>query len=244
MATPPPVTGNGSADDHCPHLALAGSRPGWTHGPPAPRTATPECRDPSRHVVGGAGRRPMHPPGPCGRDRVCALLPGFPSPPARDGVQPALLLPAAPDWVGLLCGSAWILAALFGLIRVVRGYCVMRTLRRTSTPFDAVRERQLPLWSVHARARAPPCRAADFGRSCGRLRSRIPPPSHRRRTDPGRAAGRCRARSGGHARVRAPRAVRRLAAAVPGHRTSRWRAASRGVLALPPHRPRSGSRLR
>ena len=94
-----------------------------------------------------------------------------------------------------------------------------------------------------ARARALPCQPADFGRSCWCLRSRIPPPGHRRRTHSRRAAGRCRARSGGHARIRAPRAVRRLAAAVPGYRTCGRRVAPRGVLALATHRSRSRSRL-
>jgi beta-lactamase regulating signal transducer with metallopeptidase domain len=82
------------------------------------------------------------------------LLPGVPPPSLRGGVQPALVLPPAPDWVGLLCASAWILTALCGFIRVVHGCCVVRALGRSSTPFDTARERQLPLWSQtrgHAR---------------------------------------------------------------------------------------------
>jgi Zn-dependent protease with chaperone function len=73
-------------------------------------------------------------------------LPGFPSPRLTDGFQPALVLPVAPGWVGLLCASAWGLALLCGLVRVVHGCRVVRALRRTSTPFDLDRERHLPLW--------------------------------------------------------------------------------------------------
>ena len=82
------------------------------------------------------------------------LLPVLPPPVLRAGVQPALVLPPAPDWVGVLCASAWILTALFGFIRVVHGCCMVRALGHWSTPFDAARERQLPLWSqTRGRAR-------------------------------------------------------------------------------------------
>jgi hypothetical protein len=36
------------------------------------------------------------------------VLPGVPAAPVTDGFAPALVLPAAPTWVGLLCASAWI----------------------------------------------------------------------------------------------------------------------------------------
>jgi beta-lactamase regulating signal transducer with metallopeptidase domain len=75
------------------------------------------------------------------------VLPGVPAAPVTDGFAPALVLPAAPTWVGLLCASAWILASLYGLIRVAHGCRVVRTLGRTSTSFDAGREQRLPLWS-------------------------------------------------------------------------------------------------
>ncbi len=87
-----------------------------------------------------------------GRD----VLPGLPPAPESQGVQPALVLPPAPGWVGLLCASTWLLAALFGLVRVVHGCREARTLRKTSTPFDAAREGRLLLWSdTRARARCP-----------------------------------------------------------------------------------------
>src|SRR5918993_1750883 len=82
------------------------------------------------------------------------LLPGLPPPLLRAEVQPALVLPPAPDWVGVSCASAWILTALFGFTRVVHGCCMVRALGHRSTPFDAARERQLPLWSqTRGRAR-------------------------------------------------------------------------------------------
>jgi D-alanyl-D-alanine endopeptidase (penicillin-binding protein 7) len=84
------------------------------------------------------------------------VLPGVPPASDMNGFAPALVLPAAPNWVGPLCASAWMLAALCGLIRVAHGCRVMRTLRRTSTPFNAGREGRLPLWSeTRACARRP-----------------------------------------------------------------------------------------
>src|SRR5688500_3045117 len=55
------------------------------------------------------------------------VLPG-PLPPEGERVRPALVLPAAPGWVGLLCALAWILAALFGFVHAMRGCRVVRTL--------------------------------------------------------------------------------------------------------------------
>jgi beta-lactamase regulating signal transducer with metallopeptidase domain len=78
---------------------------------------------------------------------VREVLPGVPPAPVRKAFAPALVVPAAPNWVGALCASAWLLAALCGVIRVAHGCRVVRALRRTSTRFDAARERRLPLWS-------------------------------------------------------------------------------------------------
>jgi beta-lactamase regulating signal transducer with metallopeptidase domain len=75
------------------------------------------------------------------------VLAGAPPAPAMDVVDPALVLPPAPDWMSVLCASAWVLASAFGLLRVVHGICVVRTLRRASRPLYGARERRLPLWS-------------------------------------------------------------------------------------------------
>ena len=76
------------------------------------------------------------------RDHVGVL----PLPPAGNGFDAALVLPAAPRWVAVLCASTWTAVAVVGLVRIVRGGHVLRMLRRNSTPFDPAREARLPLW--------------------------------------------------------------------------------------------------
>jgi beta-lactamase regulating signal transducer with metallopeptidase domain len=76
------------------------------------------------------------------RDQVGVL----PLPPAGNGFDAALVLPAAPRWVAVLCTSTWTAVALVSLVRIVRGGHVLRMLRRNSTPFDPAREARLPLW--------------------------------------------------------------------------------------------------
>src|SRR4051794_11391794 len=73
--------------------------------------------------------------------------PGLLLPVTQDSIQPAVVLPAAPDWVGVFCARAWILAVLLAAIRVAHGGQIVRRLRRRSTPFDSTREARLPVWS-------------------------------------------------------------------------------------------------
>ena len=84
------------------------------------------------------------------RDRI----PRLPLPGVEDGLGVALVLPAVPAWVGVVCASAWAVAALVGLIRVVRSCHRVQTLRNGSTAFDPAREARLRLWAgMRPRAR-------------------------------------------------------------------------------------------
>ena len=84
------------------------------------------------------------------RDRI----PRLPLPGVEDGLGVALVLPAVPAWVGVVCASAWAVAALAGLIRVVRSCHRVQTLRNGSTAFDPAREARLRLWAgMRPRAR-------------------------------------------------------------------------------------------
>jgi beta-lactamase regulating signal transducer with metallopeptidase domain len=74
--------------------------------------------------------------------------------PGTGGLDPALVLPAAPQWLAVGVASAWAVAAVVAVIRVARGCLRVQALRDRSTPFDSAREARLPLW-MDAGARAP-----------------------------------------------------------------------------------------
>ena len=66
-------------------------------------------------------------------------------------LEAAVVLPAVPEWVGLMCAAAWMLVALSAILRVTHGWFVVRSLRHRSKAFDPAREARLPLWA-NARA--------------------------------------------------------------------------------------------
>jgi beta-lactamase regulating signal transducer with metallopeptidase domain len=80
----------------------------------------------------------------------------LPLPGSTDRLEAAVVFPAVPGWVGVVCVSAWTLMALSAIVRVVRGWFVVRSLRHRSTPFDPRREARLSLsGDAAARARRP-----------------------------------------------------------------------------------------
>ena len=85
------------------------------------------------------------------RDHVGVL----PLPPAGNGFDAALVLPAAPRWVAVLCASTWTAVALVSLVRIVRG---------RSRAADAAAE----LHAVRPGARSAAATVVEAGRSARR----------------------------------------------------------------------------
>ena len=174
------------------------------------------------------------------RDHVGVL----PLPPAGNGFDAALVLPAAPRWVAVLCASTWTAVALVSLVRIVRAGHVLRMLRRNSAPFDPAREARLPLWleaGRSARRRAELRVSNDLAGACALGFGRPVILVSRRLADALDDAALDQNRD---ARAGAPGAARRLVAAAAGARPRRRRTASSRLVAIAPDRSRARSCVR
>jgi beta-lactamase regulating signal transducer with metallopeptidase domain len=84
---------------------------------------------------------------------LATIAPGTPPAPDLAGsldadAAGALMLPALPDGVVAVAAALWAIAAVMGLLQIVRSCRALGRLKRASLPFDREREARLPLWAA------------------------------------------------------------------------------------------------